>query len=455
MTFLHSVNPYNGLLINKYVTQSDAELESILTSSLEAGASWKRRSHAERLFCLSALEAQLQRHRDEAAKLMVAEMGKLHREALAEIDKCISLCSYYQAAGLSVLQGRTIKSDAGRSGVFYEPMGVVLGIMPWNFPFWQAFRFLVPAILAGNTVLLKHASNVTGCSIFIENLFAHSFPAKVMRSIILAGPQMDKLVTHPAVAAVSLTGSEAVGRHVAGLAAAALKPLVLELGGSDPLIVFEDADLELAARVACISRFQNAGQSCIAAKRFIVHRKVKSTFMDLLQKQMKALDGGDPLLPHTGMAPLAKPEFAIELHEQVERTLQEGASLVVGGSYSSTAPAFYPATLLDDVTSQMTAAKEELFGPVAAILTFAEQEEAIYLANSTRFGLGSSVFTADAELIAFCKNELNAGSVYVNGMMKSHPALPFGGTKASGFGRELSTEGLVAFCQLKTFWEKE
>mgnify|MGYP002784655108 CR=1 FL=1 len=453
MSQLLSVNPFTLEVIQSYVCHSEQDINNMLDGSVAASAHWKRRSIEERLFCLQALKRNLFAQREGFAKLIVAEMGKLYREALAEIDKSMSLCDYYLADGLEVLKGRSLSSDAKSSGVLYEPMGIVLGIMPWNFPFWQAFRFLVPALMAGNVVLLKHAGNVTGCSLAIERLFGQSFPFGCVRSILLHGSDMERIIQHPAIAAISLTGSEQVGRKVASVAGSALKPLVLELGGSDPLIIFGDADLEQAARMACISRFQNAGQSCIAAKRFLVHRSIKQDFLDKLKNQIAGLVLGDPMDSQTGIAPLAKSNFVQDLHKQVQTTLAEGGELLLGGSPFGENNAFYLPTIIDNVTPFMTAGREELFGPVAAIMSFAEPEEAISLANSTRFGLGSAVFTFNQTLINLCKNELQAGSVFINGMVKSHPGLPFGGTKASGYGRELANEGLLAFSNPKTFWE--
>lgn len=453
MNELTSVNPFSGEILQVFEVHTPGEIENMVDRAIQAQKTWRRRSLKERLFCLHALQSALLAQREVFAQLMVAEMGKLHKEALAEVDKCVALCQHYQATGLDVLNGRKIKTDAQSSGVIYMPMGVVLGIMPWNFPFWQAFRFLVPALLSGNTVLLKHASNVTGCSLSIEKLFATCFPSYCMQSVLLPGTRLETLIQHPGIAAISLTGSEAVGRSVASMAGAALKPVVLELGGSDPLIVFEDADLTLAARTAAVSRFQNAGQSCIAAKRFLVHEKVKASFLELMLIEMQKLIPGNPMLNETGLAPLAKADFVTELHNQVTATLEEGGDLIVGGKIVDGYKATYQATLIDGVTPNMTAGKEELFGPVAAIMTFGEPEEAINLANSTRFGLGSSVFTFNETLIQLCKNELQAGNVFINGLMKSHPALPFGGVKASGYGRELGEEGLLAFSNTKSIWE--
>lgn len=455
MSFLRSVNPYTLEEIAAYQPHTASEWHKMVSEAAETQVQWKRRSPQERLFFIQQLKELLVEQKEAHASLMVQEMGKLQREALAEIEKCAALCAFYESEGLDFLAGREIPTDASTSGMFYEPLGVVLGIMPWNFPFWQAFRFLVPALLAGNTVLLKHASNVSGCALAIESLFQQAgFPTACMQTLLLPGAEVLQVLSHPQISAVSITGSEAAGRQVASMAAGLLKPAVLELGGSDPFIVFADANLEHAAEVALISRFQNSGQSCIAAKRFIVHQQVYEPFLHALKEKAAALQMGDPFLHTTTLAPLAKPDFVTELDAQVQASILGGARLVTGGKKSEAHLGFYEPTILADVRQDMPAASEELFGPVAAVMSFQSNEEAIQLANSTRFGLGSTVFTFNEYLMSLCKNELQAGSVFINGLMKSHPALPFGGIKASGYGRELGREGVLAFCQSKTYWIK-
>lgn len=453
---LVSVNPYTLEEIAFYEPHSTAAWQHQLAEAASAQQLWKRRSHADRLFCLRQLRAELLQNKESHAQLIVQEMGKLKAEAVAEVEKCATLCAYYESTGLAFLHGRNIGTDADESGMFYEPLGVVLGIMPWNFPYWQAFRFLVPALMAGNTVVLKHASNVSGCALAIEQLFTLAgFPPACMQTLLLPGAEVLEVLKHPLVAAVSITGSESAGQQVAVQAAALFKPAVLELGGSDPFIVFNDADIEAAASVALVSRFQNSGQSCIAAKRFLVQKQVYDHFVEAFKSKVEDLKWGNPEHSNTTLAPLAKPLFVKELHQQVQTCLAMGAELITGGCIIDSHPGFYAPTILTKITSDMPAAKEELFGPVAAIMPFEHAHEAIALANDTRFGLGSTVFTFNEHLMALCKNELQSGSVFINGLMKSHPALPFGGIKASGYGRELGMEGVLAFCNPKTYWIKQ
>lgn len=452
---LVSVNPYTLQEIATYEPHTTTVWQHKLAEAATVQQYWKRRSHADRLFCLLQLRENLLQSKEFHAQLIVQEMGKLKSEALAEIEKCAALCAYYESTGLSFLSGRTITTDAHESGVFYDPLGVVLGIMPWNFPYWQAFRFLVPALLAGNAVVLKHASNVSGCALAIEQLFTSAgFPPACMQTLLLPGAEVLEVLKHPLVAAVSITGSEAAGQQVAMQAAALFKPAVLELGGSDPFIVFNDANIEAAVSVALISRFQNSGQSCIAAKRFLIQKQVYDHFIETFISKVEHLRWGNPALSTTTLAPLAKPAFAAELHQQVQTCLAMGAELITGGGIIESHPSFYQPTILTNISYDMPAAREELFGPVAAIMPFEDADEAIALANGTRFGLGSTVFTFNEHLIDRCKNELQTGSVFVNGLMKSHPALPFGGIKASGYGRELGMEGVMAFCNPKTYWIK-
>ncbi len=452
---LQSVNPYTGEVLQSYSVMEMQVIEELLQQSQTAFYDWKAMEVAERLHCFSRLIEVLRQERDQLALLATLEMGKLLAEARSEVEKCISLCEYYLEQGQGPLAPEIRSSDARESGVLYQPLGIILGIMPWNFPFWQAFRFLVPTLIAGNVAVLKHASNVTGCASAIEELFVKAgFPSNCMRSLFLPGAHMQPVVQHALVAGVSLTGSEAAGRQVGGWAGAALKPMVLELGGNDPFLVFEDADLELAAKTAMQSRFQNAGQSCIAAKRFIVHHKVYDVFLGLCNEIAENFVLGDPQDVKTTLAPLASQIFADELDKQVGLSLSEGAQIYIGGRKWPRNGAFYEPTILTAVRPNMLVAKEELFGPVAVVMPFFSTQEAILLANDSKFGLGATVFTQNTEIQEACMNQIAAGSVYTNGLMKSHPALPFGGIKASGLGRELSKEGLRAFVNIKTYWNR-
>lgn len=450
---LQSVNPYTGELLQTYPVMGRREAEELIQHAHTAFLDWRGLTVAERVAFLPNLITALGEEQERLALLATLEMGKLLSEAKAEVQKCISLCQYYLENAAEQLAPLQIASDASRSGVVYQPLGVVLGIMPWNFPYWQAFRFIVPTLISGNAAVLKHASNVTGCALAIEALFAKAgFPSQLMRVLLLPGAQMQPLVQHHKVAAVSLTGSEAVGKEVGGWAGAALKPMVLELGGNDPFIVFEDADLDAAAKTAMQSRFQNAGQSCIAAKRFIVQLSVYAAFLERCVAIAEAYVLGDPQHPSTTLAPLASRQFVSELASQVNHSVKEGASVVTGGGTWTKNEGFFLPTLLTRVHPQMLVAKEELFGPVAVFLTFNTPQEAIRLANDSKFGLGATVFTQNAEIQQACMNQMDAGSVFINGLMKSHPALPFGGVKASGVGRELGKEGLRAFVNVKTYW---
>lgn len=453
MTTIRSVNPYTLQELAVYEPDAITAWQSKMEMAADAQRVWRRRSMEERLFFMAKLRLILLAQKEELAKLITLEMGKRYAESVAEIEKCAALCNYYETADFNFLKGEKTATDARDSGFVYEPLGVILGIMPWNFPFWQAFRFIIPALLAGNTVLLKHASNVTACALAIEKLFVQSgLPTACMQTLLLPGRATLEVLANPHISAVSITGSESAGKQVASAAAALIKPAVLELGGSDPFIVFKDADLARAADIGLLSRFQNSGQSCIAAKRFIIHQDIYEDFIELLVNRTKSLKLGDPMLDETTQAPLARAEFVQDLEVQVRASIGAGAELRFGGEVWEQHPGFYKPTILANVTASMPAAQEELFGPVATIMSFEEPEEAIQLANSTRFGLGSTVFTFNEHLIELSLNELQAGSVFINGMMKSHPAFPFGGIKVSGYGRELGKAGVMAFCQMKTYW---
>ncbi|MGB5302396.1 MAG: NAD-dependent succinate-semialdehyde dehydrogenase, partial [Gemmatimonadota bacterium] len=391
--------------------------------------------------------------REELARLMTAEMGKTFASALAEVDKCGWVCRYYAEHGPYFLSDEIVESGARESRVRYEPLGVVLAIMPWNFPLWQVFRFAAPALIAGNAGLLKHASNVPGCSLAIESVFAEAgFPPGAFQSLLIPAARAEALVTDSRIAAVTLTGSEPAGRAVAGAAGQNLKKSVLELGGSDPFIVLADADIEGAVETAVQARIINNGQSCIAAKRFIVSEDIADEFETLFIRRMEALKTGDPMEPDTDVGPLATEAIRAELHEQVTASVAAGAHLRVGGLLPEGPGYFYPPTVLTDVPLRCPAAVEELFGPVAPVFRTGSAAEALDLANATDFGLGAAVWTRDQELVTRFVEGLQAGSVFVNGMVASDPRLPFGGIKRSGYGRELGVFGLREFLNVKTVW---
>jgi succinate-semialdehyde dehydrogenase/glutarate-semialdehyde dehydrogenase len=387
---------------------------------------------------------------------MTDEMGKPLKDALAEVEKCAWVCDYYAENTAKFLEDELVNTDATKSFVRYQALGLVLAVMPWNFPFWQVFRFAAPALMAGNGALLKHASNVPGCAAAIEEAFNEcGVPKGLFTNLHIPSDRVGDLIRHPLVKAVTLTGSDAAGRSVAKIAGECLKKTVLELGGSDPYIVLEDADLELAAETCKNSRLINAGQSCISAKRMIVVSAVYDDFIKLFKEKMAAVTFGDPNDDSSGIGPMARADLRDELHAQVEKSIEKGAECILGGQVPDRVGAFYPPTILTNVKPGMPAYEAELFGPVAAVIQAKDEDEAIRIANDTGFGLGAAVFTQDVnkgERIA--AEFLQAGSCFVNGPVKSDPRLPFGGIKESGYGRELSHFGIKEFVNIKTVWVK-
>ncbi|MDP2471793.1 MAG: NAD-dependent succinate-semialdehyde dehydrogenase [Candidatus Palauibacterales bacterium] len=450
---MKSVNPASGQVLNEYPTLSEPELESRLVLAFESQPAFARLPVERRAAWLARAADRLHERRLELGRLMTSEMGKTFGASLAEVDKCEWVCRYYAENGAAFLADERVESAARESRVRFQSLGVILAIMPWNFPFWQVFRFAAPALVAGNAGLLKHASNVPGCALAIESVFREAgFPDGAFQSLLIAAPRAETLVGDERIAAVTLTGSEPAGRAVARAAGQHLKKSVLELGGSDPFVVLEDADLERAAQTAVKARIINNGQSCIAAKRFIVARAVADEFESLLLRHMRDLTVGDPMRPDTDLGPLATPAIRAELHEQVERSVAAGARLLTGGSLPDGPGFYYPPTLLVDVPLDSPAAVEETFGPVAPVFRASDTREALALANSTEFGLGAAVWTRNRASADRFIDELQAGSVFVNGMVASDPRLPFGGIKRSGYGRELAIYGLREFLNVKTVW---
>jgi succinate-semialdehyde dehydrogenase/glutarate-semialdehyde dehydrogenase len=379
-------------------------------------------------------------------------MGKVKREAIGEVEKCALVCGFYAENDESFLKNEPIKTEASESYISFQPIGTVLAIMPWNFPFWQVFRFLAPAMMAGNTGVLKHASNVSGCALAIEQLVLESeFPDNVFRTLLIGSKEVKSVIENPLIKAVTLTGSTPAGRSVASAAGYALKKSVLELGGSDPYLILEDADIETAALLCVTSRLLNAGQSCIGAKRFIIADQVYDQFKTEFVRLMSAAKFGDPLDPKTSIGPLARVDLRDELHLQVEKSREMGATVLIGGFIPEGNAPFYPPTVLENVVPGMPAYHEELFGPVAVLFRVNSEEEAMRIANDTVFGLGGGVYTSDIEngkLLA--EKGLEAGCVFINDFVKSDPRLPFGGIKESGYGRELSMIGIREFVNVKT-----
>ncbi|HRS37491.1 MAG TPA: NAD-dependent succinate-semialdehyde dehydrogenase [Thermoanaerobaculia bacterium] len=448
-----SVNPATGETLATFTPHDDAEVEALLAAAAAAAAGWRRTPVAERTALVARAAELLDERREALARLATLEMGKTLAAARAEVEKCAWVCRHYAAEAAGMLATEEVATDARRSFVRFDPLGVVLAVMPWNFPYWQVFRFAAPALAAGNAALLKHASNVPQCALAIEAIWRDAgAPAGLFGALLVGGARVAPLLADPRIAAATLTGSEPAGASVARAAGESLKKVVLELGGSDPFLVLPSADLDRAVATAVTARVLNNGQSCIAAKRFLVHRDVYEPFTARFVAAMGALRMGDPLAPETDLGPLATPAIRAELHAQVERSVAAGARLLLGGSVPAGPGCFYPPTVLAEVPPDAPAAREELFGPVAPLFRVDSLDEAIALANATDFGLGAAAFTTDPAEQERLAAELDAGSVFCNGLVKSDPRLPFGGIKRSGFGRELAAFGLREFVNAKTVW---
>ena len=448
-----SVNPADGNTYREVDAFTPAQLEAALQDSAVAAGPWRARPIGERAALLHKAADVLRRHLDEYAEIITREMGKPVREARAEIEKCAWGCEYYAEEGPGFVADELIESDAGRSLLAWQPLGTVLAVMPWNFPFWQVFRFAAPALVAGNTGLLKHASNVPLCALAIESVFREAgFPEGVFRTLMIPSGQVAGVINDRRVHAVTLTGSEPAGRQVASTAGSRLKKSLLELGGSDPFIVLEDADLDLAVENAVASRYLNAGQSCIAAKRLILVEAIADDFIQRFRVAVEALVLGDPMEEATQIGPLARFDLRDDLHQQVMDSMSAGAVAVTGCSPEGGAGAWYQPSILDHVKPGMRAYHEELFGPVAIVIRAQDEADAVRIANDSDFGLGGSVWTTDSERGEQVARQLECGCAFVNGMVKSDPRLPFGGVKHSGYGRELSKLGIREFMNAKTIW---
>ncbi|MFP5321702.1 MAG: NAD-dependent succinate-semialdehyde dehydrogenase [Acidimicrobiia bacterium] len=449
---LTSTDPATGEQIAEHEEHTADEVAGFVEQAHEAHRRWRATPFDERAAVLRGAADRLDARVDELAELMAAEMGKPLAAGRSEVEKCAWVCRYYADHGAEHLADQPIDADRERSYLHHEPLGVVLAVMPWNFPLWQVFRFAAPGLMAGNAGLLKHASNVTGCSLAIEEVFAEGgAPEGLFRSLKIPSKEVAAVIEHPLVRAVTLTGSVGAGRAVAEAAGRQLKKTVLELGGSDPYVVLEDADVAAAAKTCATSRLINSGQSCIAAKRFIVVDAVHDEFLDAFAAEMEAAVMGDPRDPDVTVGPQAQVHLRDELHDQVRRTVDEGARLVLGGEVPDRPGAWYPPTVLADVTPDMVAAREETFGPVAAVILARDEDDAIRIANDSEFGLGAAVFTRDHERgERIAAERLDAGCCFVNDFVASDPRLPFGGIKDSGYGRELSHLGIREFTNQKT-----
>lgn len=447
---LKSVNPFDQSVIGEYPEHDDLTINRKLDIAAKAFESWKRERFDRRGALMKRAAGQLRSRKNEFARIISMEMGKVISEALAEVDKCAGACDYFAANAESFLRDQIIPTDASKSYVCFQPLGAVLAIMPWNFPFWQVFRFAAPSLMAGNVGLLKHASNVSQCSLAIESIFRDAgFPEGTFQSLLAESKRIADLIGDDRIAAVTLTGSEFAGTKVAAAAGKSIKKTVLELGGSDPFVVLDDADLDLAAKIATQSRMQNAGQSCIAAKRFIVMESVRDAFLDRFKTNVEALRQGNPLAENITTGPLARVDLAEDLEKQTKESLARGARLVTGGARDG---ANYKPAILDHVAPGMPAFDEEMFGPVAAMITVKHEREAIAMANQNRYGLGASVWTNDPQRGERVAREIESGCVFVNSLMRSDQRLPFGGIKKSGYGRELSELGIKEFMNAKTVY---
>jgi succinate-semialdehyde dehydrogenase/glutarate-semialdehyde dehydrogenase len=450
---IQSINPTSEEVLATFDELSPSQVEQAIAAAHTAWRSWSHTPVAEKERLIRGVASYLREHKPRFSRLITLEMGKPIVEAEAEIEKCAWACDFYAENAERFLSNESVKTNAAESYVAFEPLGVVLGIMPWNFPFWQVFRFAVPALMAGNTALLKHASNVPQCSMAIEEAFTRGgLPEGAFRSLLVRGDDVERIIEDPRVKAVSLTGSSATGSHVAGVAGRALKKTVLELGGSDPFIVLADADLPAAAAMAVRSRFQNAGQSCIAAKRFIVVQEAADEFERLFTEEVSRLRVGDPLERSTQVGPMARGDLRDALEEQVRASLRQGAKALVGGERPDGPGYFYAPTVLTDLSGQMPVLAEETFGPVAAVVRVGDAGEAIKVANDSPLGLGANLWTRDIDAARELARRIEAGSVFINGMVASDPRLPFGGVKQSGYGRELSEFGIREFVNIQTVW---
>jgi succinate-semialdehyde dehydrogenase/glutarate-semialdehyde dehydrogenase len=455
---IQSINPVNGETIRSYTPDSEETINYKIEQAQQVWPDWRSTPFSEKSTLLNQAAKVLRERKTEFSLLMALEMGKPLKDGLGEVEKCAAVCEYYAANGESYLKDQQVETEASKSFISFQPLGIVLAIMPWNFPFWQVFRFLAPGLMAGNCGLLKHASNVPGCAQAIESVMLQAgFPKHVFQTLLIDSKATKHIIAHPLVKAVTITGSTDAGMKVAEQAGSLLKKSVLELGGSDPYLILEDADLELAAEVCAQSRLINNGQSCIAAKRFIVVESREKEFTERFLEHVAARRTGDPQDEQVDLGPMARTDLRDELHQQVLDNIKAGAKCILGGAIPKFEGqhAYYTPTILTGVKAGMPAYQDETFGPVAAIITAKDTKDAIRIANDTTFGLGSAVFSGDLEEgERIAKYELQAGSCFVNSLVKSDPRLPFGGINQSGYGRELGLFGIHEFVNVKTIYVK-
>ena len=448
-----TINPTTEDEVACFDLHTDAAVGSMIEASARAFGAWRKIPVSQRARMLVGVADLLEQEAESLAELMAVEMGKPLLQGEAEARKSALACRFYADNAASFLESEPRVSDGSEAYVRIDPLGPILAVMPWNFPFWQFYRFAAPALAAGNTVLLKHSPNTPQCALAIVSLMRRAgFPPGVVQNLFLTNEQAAAVISDPRVRGVTLTGSTRAGKEVARMAGHCLKPAVMELGGSDPFVVFDDADVDLAARIGVEARCLNNGQSCIASKRFLLQRSIADAFLERFVGGMKERTVGDPIRPGTEIGPLARKDLVDHLARQIDLTVAAGARVLCGGSPAEGKGYFYPPTVLTDVPAGSPGSEEELFGPAATLTVFDDDREAVEIANATRYGLGASLWTPDLDRARRLIPEIEAGSVFVNGMVKSDPRLPFGGVKESGFGRELSREGMLEFVNLKTVW---
>ncbi len=452
MKKIKSVNPYTGKTLEEHLIHSSEAVRTILKKANKQYYNWRKTSFTHRKQLILKVKDVLLENSEKFAQTITEEMGKPITQAIAEIEKCAWLCEYYALNAEKHLAPEVIKTDATKSYIVFEPLGVILAVMPWNYPFWQVFRFAIPALMAGNTAVLKHASNVFGCAKLIEEIFREAaFPEGYFSTLLITSKQVEEVIKNPIIKAVTLTGSEKAGAAVAKTAGSQIKKTVLELGGSNALIVLKDCDIETTVKTCIQARFQNTGQSCIAGKRLLVDESIAETFVQKIVQQVQNLVIGNPKQPETYIGVLAREDLAIDLEKQVRQSVEMGAKIQIGGRREG---AFFLPTVLTQVTTEMPVFKEETFGPVLSVTTFKTIEEAIQLSNTSNYGLGVSVFTKNTDALLPYIPLFEEGAVFINELVKSDPRLPFGGIKQSGYGRELSREGIREFVNIKTVFVK-
>lgn len=450
---IQSINPANNKILKEFDLYSDAEIETKLAQADAAFKAWRDTTFEHRAGLLIALADILEEDNFHYAQLATLEMGKPIKQAISEVNKCAAVCRFYAEKAAEFLKPEIIKTEASKSYVSFEPLGAVLAIMPWNFPFWQVFRFAAPAIMAGNVGILKHASNVPQCALAIEEVFIKAgFPAGIFTTILANSDKIESLIQDDRIKAVTLTGSEGAGSKVAEASGRAIKKTVLELGGSDPFIILDDADLDKAAETAINSRMINTGQSCIAAKRFMVEAALAEEFLQKMKALIEAKKTGDPLDENIDYGPLARPDLAQGLQKQVDESVAKGAKIYLAGGQENPESAYFKPMILTHVKPGMPAYEEELFGPVAVVFVIKDEQEAIKISNDHRYGLGGTIFSQNIERAENVARQLETGNVFINAMMQSNPNMPFGGIKKSGYGRELSVVGIREFINQKSIW---